>query len=158
MLYKEEFILVSEKAVDIETLSRHPQFNSFFTHLLLLNNNFSSILSIEFNIIRIPSKNVPSLAFTAVHPPFSSPRPSTNLTRSSQLNTQPHLPPRAPTALTLDNLRQLQDAPSNLHSYLSKDQNFERVPLALPTQRSCGEERIGEFEERWGTASAGAMG
>jgi hypothetical protein len=84
--------------------------------------------------------------------------PLSNPTSSTQQNGThpPSPPPRANTTpLTLGNLRQLQSAPSNLHTYLRRDQNFERVPLGLEIERRRGEERVEEFEERWRVASAG---
>jgi hypothetical protein len=41
---------------------------------------------------------------------------------------------------------------------MDRDQNFERVPLGLHTQRRCGEEMVREFEERWAAASGIASG
>jgi len=53
------------------------------------------------------------------------------------------------TPLTLENLRRVPLAPSNRQTYLSRDQNFERVSLCLPTQRKSGADMVREWEEGW---------
>ncbi|PMD39109.1 hypothetical protein L207DRAFT_584494 [Hyaloscypha variabilis F] len=88
-------------------------------------------------------------------------RPSPPHTSSVQNGAHAYAPPPPPpraqtTPLTLASLRRLQTATSNIDTYLHRDQNFERVPLGLTTQRRCGQEIIREFDERWRIASGGA--
>jgi hypothetical protein len=51
--------------------------------------------------------------------------------------------------ITRQNLERIPGAPSKLHTYLQRDQNFERVPLYLQTGRPGGREMVSRFEEEW---------
>ncbi|KAF8867137.1 hypothetical protein BDZ45DRAFT_734397 [Acephala macrosclerotiorum] len=54
------------------------------------------------------------------------------------------------TALTRANLAQLPQPPrSNRQVYLSTDQNFERIPLALETHRVDKRVTLRDWEDRW---------
>lgn len=57
------------------------------------------------------------------------------------------------TPLTKDNLKQLPVPPhSNQEAYEKVDQNFERVPLGLNTNRVDGITTLRAWEEQWAAA------
>ncbi|PMD21935.1 hypothetical protein NA56DRAFT_748290 [Hyaloscypha hepaticicola] len=114
-------------------------FSEFSTIKPLIYRTLITLLTIHRNTFNTINKYVPSLP-------------------SPPNDTNPPPPQTQTTPLTRENLRQLQIAPSNLNLYLSRDQNFERVPLGLQTQRRCGEEMVREFEERWTRAERVASG
>jgi hypothetical protein len=61
-------------------------------------------------------------------------------------------------ALTKANLERVEVAPSNRHLCLARDENFERVPLGLPTTRVDGATMVREWEQVWREASAVTVG
>jgi hypothetical protein len=58
-------------------------------------------------------------------------------------------------ALTKANL---EVAPSNRDLWLVRNENFERVPLGLPTMRVDGATMVREWERVWREASAVTVG
>jgi hypothetical protein len=57
-------------------------------------------------------------------------------------------------ALTKANLDRVEVAPSTRDLWLARDENFERVPLGLPTRRVDGATMVREWEKVWREASA----
>ncbi|TVY81700.1 hypothetical protein LSUE1_G003833 [Lachnellula suecica] len=57
------------------------------------------------------------------------------------------------TQLTRENLSRVQIAPSNRETYLQRDQNFERVPLGLATNRRDGHVTVDIWQEQWRLAT-----
>ncbi|TVY43634.1 hypothetical protein LOCC1_G003838 [Lachnellula occidentalis] len=70
---------------------------------------------------------------------------------SSQNTSQQRTPPQntQPAPLTTENLAQIQQAHLNLETYLQQDQNFERVPLGLATDRGAGHVTAMTSIEQW---------
>jgi hypothetical protein len=57
-------------------------------------------------------------------------------------------------ALTKANLDRVEVASSNRDLWLARDENFERVPLGLPTRRVDGATMVREWEKVCKEASA----
>lgn len=49
-------------------------------------------------------------------------------------------------------IQRIPHGPSNLQAYLTRDENFEQLPLNLRTNRG-GQAMIDEWEEQWRKAS-----
>lgn len=62
----------------------------------------------------------------------------------------------SPSTLTQQNLAKVPRGYSSQQAYLNKDQNFERVPLGLPTSRPTGGQMNDEWEKQWKDASQGS--
>lgn len=114
--------------------------------------------------VKLPQSNNPLFAFSK----WSSIRPTTtaphrnisllsfNMSTAPPPQHQPYQTRHHITPLTSQNLSQLPLPPRiNRDIYLQADQNFERVPLGLPTNRPDGNTILRDWERVWEIASAG---
>jgi len=60
--------------------------------------------------------------------------------------------PAETRALTKNSLKYVPPAPSNLQSYLIREENFERLALGLKSQKQDGESVMSEWERTWQAA------